>query len=66
MKAFGILGFVFGLLAFIRLARLTETLKENTILEADYKDEQISFLRQSMTRPPSMTVSNISAVNVFA
>ena len=39
MEAFGILGFVFGLLAFVRLEKLTKTLKEKNILESDYKDE---------------------------
>jgi len=39
MEAFGILGFVFGLVAFVRLEKLTKTLKEKNILEPDYKDE---------------------------
>ena len=39
MEVFGLLGFVFGLLAFVRLEKLTKTLKEKAILEADYKDE---------------------------
>jgi len=39
MEAFGILGFVFGLVAFVRLEKLTKTLKERNILEPDYKDE---------------------------
>ena len=39
MEAFGILGFVFGLLAFVRLEKLTKTLQEKNILESDYKDE---------------------------
>ena len=39
MEVFGILGFVFGLLAFVRLERLTKTLKEKNILESDYKNE---------------------------
>ena len=39
MEAFGILGFVFGLLAFVRLEKLTKTLKERSILESDYKDD---------------------------
>lgn len=33
MEAFGILGFVFGLVAFVRMEKLTKTLKEN------YKEE---------------------------
>ena len=39
MEVFGILGFVFGLLAFVRLEKLTKTFKEKNILESDYKDE---------------------------
>ena len=39
MEAFGILGFVFGLLAFVRLEKLTKMLQEKDILESDYKDE---------------------------
>ena len=39
MEVFGILGFVFGLVAFVRLEKLTKTLKEKNILELDYKDE---------------------------
>ena len=39
METFGILGFVFGLVAFVRLEKLTKTLKEKNILEPDYKDE---------------------------
>ena len=39
MEVFGILGFVFGLVAFVRLEKLTKSLKEKNILEADYKDE---------------------------
>ena len=42
MEAFGVLGFVFGMMgviAFVRLEKLTKTLKEKGILEEDYKDE---------------------------
>jgi hypothetical protein len=42
MEALGVLGFVFGmmgLIAFVRLEKLTKTLKEKGILEEDYKDE---------------------------
>ena len=42
MEALGMLGFVFGmmgLIAFVRLEKLTKTLKEKGILEKDYKDE---------------------------
>jgi hypothetical protein len=37
-----VLGFVFGmmgLIAFVRLEKLTKTLKKKGILEEDYKDE---------------------------
>ena len=39
MEAIGILGFVFGLLAFDRVEKLTKTLKEKGILEENYKEE---------------------------
>jgi hypothetical protein len=39
MEAFGILGFVFGLFAFVRMEKLTKTLKEKGILEEDYNEE---------------------------
>jgi len=42
MESLGIIGFVFGmmgLVAFVRLEKLTKHLKEKGILEEDYKDE---------------------------
>ena len=39
MEAFGILGFVFGLVAFVRLEKLTKTLKEKGVLDESYTDE---------------------------
>ena len=39
MEAFGILGLVFGLVAFVRLEKLTKTLKEKGVLEESYQDE---------------------------
>ena len=39
MEAFGILGFVFGLIAFIRVQKLTSKLKEKGILEENYKED---------------------------
>ena len=42
MEAFGILGFVFGMVgvvALVRLEKLTKTLKQKGILEEDYKEE---------------------------
>ncbi len=39
MEALGILGFVFGLVAFVRMEKLTKTLKEKGILEENYKEE---------------------------
>ena len=40
MEAMGILGFVFGLIAFVRVEKLTKTLKEKGIIEENYKEEQ--------------------------
>ena len=39
MEAMGILGFIFGLIAFVRIEKLTKTLKERRILEENYKEE---------------------------
>ena len=39
MEAFAILGFVFGLIAFVRTEKLTKTLKQKGILEENYKEE---------------------------
>lgn len=39
MEAFAIMGFVFGLIAFVRVEKLTKTLKEKDILEKNYKEE---------------------------
>jgi hypothetical protein len=39
MEAMGILGFIFGLIAFVRIEKLTKTLKEKRILEQNYKEE---------------------------
>jgi hypothetical protein len=39
MEAFGILGFVFGLIAFVQTQKLIKTLKEKGILEENYKGE---------------------------
>jgi len=39
MEAMGILGIVFGLIAFVRIEKLTKTLKEKRILEENYKEE---------------------------
>ena len=42
MEGLAATGFVFsilGLVAFVRLGKLTKTLKEKGILEEDYKDE---------------------------
>tara|TARA_E500000178_G_C16960805_1_gene725924 strand:- start:1342 stop:1461 length:120 start_codon:yes stop_codon:yes gene_type:complete len=39
MEVMGILGFVFGLIAFVRIEKLTKTLKEKRILEENYKEE---------------------------
>lgn len=39
MEVLGLLGFVFGLVAFVRLEKLIRTLKEKQILDDDYKTE---------------------------
>jgi hypothetical protein len=39
LEAFGILGFVFGLIAFVRVQKLTNRLKEKGILEEGYKED---------------------------
>jgi hypothetical protein len=39
MEAFAILGFVFGLVAFVRIEKLIKTLKEKKVLETNYKEE---------------------------
>ena len=39
MEVMEILGFVFGLIAFVRIEKLTKTLKEKKILEENYKEE---------------------------
>ena len=39
MEAFAIMAFVFGLIAFVRVEKLTKTLKEKEILEKNYKEE---------------------------
>jgi hypothetical protein len=39
MEAMGIIGFVFGLVAFVRIEKLTKTLKKKGVLEEDYKKE---------------------------
>jgi hypothetical protein len=42
MNGLSVLGFVFGILglvAFVRVEKLTQTLKEKGLLDADYKEE---------------------------
>ncbi len=39
MEALGVIGFVFGLMAFLRVEKLIKTLKEKGVLEKDYKEE---------------------------
>lgn len=42
MEGLGVIGFVFGLMglvAYVRLEKLTKTLKEKGILDEDYQDE---------------------------
>lgn len=37
MEAFGIIGTIFGLVAFVKLMRLEKHLKEKGVLDKDYK-----------------------------
>ena len=39
MEGLAVIGFVFGLVAFIRVEMLTRTLKEQEILKQDYKEK---------------------------
>lgn len=39
MEALGILGFIFGLVAFVRVEKLIKTLKQKNILDETYKEE---------------------------
>lgn len=39
MEAFGVLGFVFGLIAFIQIQKLIKTLKEAGVLKENYKED---------------------------
>jgi len=39
MEGLAVIGFVFGLVAFIRVEMLIRTLKEQEILKQDYKEE---------------------------
>ena len=39
METLGLVGFVFGLVAFVRVEKLIKTLKEKRILEEGYKEE---------------------------
>ena len=39
MEVLGLLGFIFGLVAFVRVEKLVRTLKEQGVLDKDYKDE---------------------------
>ncbi len=39
MEGLAVIGFVFGLAAFVRVEKLIKTLKEKEILEENYKEE---------------------------
>ena len=39
MEVFGLIGFVFGLIAFVRVEKLIKTLKQKRILGENYKEE---------------------------
>ena len=40
MEIMGVLGFIFGLVAFVRLEKLTKTLKEKGLLDETYKEDK--------------------------
>lgn len=40
MEAMGILGFVFGFVAFVRVEQLTKTLKEKNLLNEHFKGDK--------------------------
>lgn len=51
MEGLAVMGFVLGgvgLIAFIRLEKLTKTLKQKGILEEDYKEEQCNVPNHSV------------------
>lgn len=39
MEAMGILGFIFGMVAFVRVEKLIKTLKASGVLDNEYKEE---------------------------
>ena len=39
MEGLAVIGFVFGIVALVRVEKLTKTLKKKGILEEDYKEE---------------------------
>ena len=39
MEIMGVLGFIFGLVAFVRLEKLTKTLKEKGFLDETHKED---------------------------
>jgi hypothetical protein len=39
MEGLAIIGFVFGLVAFVRVEKLIKTLKEKGVLDRNYKEE---------------------------
>ena len=39
MEGLAVIGFIFGLVAFVRVEKLIKTLKEKKILPKDYKEE---------------------------
>ena len=39
MEGLAVIGFVFGLVAFVRVEKLTKTLKKKGLLDQDYKEE---------------------------
>ena len=55
MEAFAILGFVFGLVAFVRIEKLIKTLKEKKVLETNYKEEWANYLQYFVTVNKTVT-----------
>ena len=55
MEAFAILGFVFGLVAFVRIEKLIKTLKEKKVLETNYKEEWANHLQYFVTVNKTVT-----------
>ena len=52
MEGLAVMGFVFGMIgvvALVRLEKITKTLKEKGILEENYKEESMTVVKHSVT-----------------